>query len=466
MKKLLTAILLLFPLLGFAQHESTLYFMPSISQSRYYNPAIAPHYKATVGLPGLSSIYVQYGNSGFAYKHLISQRAEDDSLQVNIEDFYDKLGPRNYVNFNFNVDLFHLAFKVNPRVHFMLNITPRIYNRVMFPEDIVGLLVDGNASMLNETMSLSPEVESLSYMEYAVGGSYQIDRFWTVGARFKLLQGISNVTSEKTRLDLTTNDDYHIDVVGEGLIRTAGISQFFDDDFDIMGVSDVMGLMGNTGFAVDLGATFKPMDRLTVGLSLVDIGSIKWSKNLTNYVLNGDSAKFTFRGFDLANIINGDNEGFGNTLDSLTSRLEPTEVDGEAYGSFLPGRFYLSGSYELVRNVTANLLLMGELYHGRFNSGVSANIHKEFGRRMSMSLSYTANNRSFNNLGMGVSFNLNPIQLYFVSDNLLSAPFALLTSKELNPYLRSTQNLNLRFGLNLVFGWDKQEEGISTTPTF
>lgn len=465
MKKFLTTILLLMPIIGFAQHESTLYFMPSISQSRYYNPATAPLYKATLGLPGLSSVYFQYGNSGFAYKNLITRRAEDDSLQVTIDEFNNKLGARNYVNFNFNVDLFHLAFKVNPRVHFMFNITPRSYNRIMFPKDIVGLLLDGNASMIGETMTLSPAAESLSYLEYAVGGSYIIDRFWTVGARVKLLNGIANVTSEKTELGLNTNEDYHINIVGEGLIRTAGISRFFDENFEILGYSDVVGLMGNTGFAIDLGATFKPMDRLTVGMSLVDIGSIRWSKNLTNYVLN-DTSTFSFRGFDLAKIINGDEEGLSQTLDSLSSRLEPTEVTGEAYSSFLPGRMYLSGSYALNRTVSANLLLMGELFNGRFNSGVSANIHKEFGRRMSMSVSYTANNRSFNNLGMGLSFNLKPIQLYFVSDNLLSAPFALLTSNELNPYLRSTQNLNLRFGINLVFGWDKQPEGISSTPEF
>ncbi len=464
MKRIITTILLLLPMIGLAQHESTLHFMQSISQSRYNNPAMTPRYKATVGLPGLSSIYFQYGNSGFAYKHLISQQEEGDSLQFTLNEFYNKLGARNYVNFNFNVDLFHLAFKVNPRVHFMFNITPKSYNRVMYPRDIVGLVVEGN--QLGETMTLSPEAESIQYLEYGVGGSYKIDRFWTVGARFKYLKGIANVSSENTRIDLTTTQDYHINVVGEGLFRTSGISQFINNEIDIQGYSDVMALMGNTGFALDLGATFKPMDKLTVGLSLVDIGSIRWTKNLTNYVMDSDSANFTFRGFNIGNLLNGQSEGFSETIDSLSNNIEPYEVDGEAYSTFLPGRMYLSGSYLLARNITANLLLMGELYNGRFNSGISANIHKEFGRRMSMSVSYTANNRSFNNLGMGLSFNLQPIQLYFVSDNLLSAPFALLTSGEVNPYLRSTQNLNLRFGLNLVFGWDKEEEGISTPPNF
>jgi hypothetical protein len=311
-------------------------------------------------------------------------------------------------------------------------------------------------------MTLAPELESIQYMEYAVGGSYVVDRFLTVGARVKVLNGLLNISSDQARLDLTTDENYHINVAGEGLIRTSGVTQF--EDLDLESTADVMALFGNSGLAIDLGATYKPMDRLTVGVSIIDLGSISWKRDLTNYVLNSSISNYTFRGFDIAEILNGNEESFGNSLDSLSNSIEFEEEEGERYSSFLPGKFFLSGSYKLNQTVTGNLLIMNEIYQKRWNTGISANIHKEFGRRMSMSLSYTAINRSANNLGMGLSFNLQPIQLYFVSDNMLSAPFSLLTSGELNPYLRSVKNVNLRFGLNFVFGWQLEESGISRDP--
>jgi hypothetical protein len=77
--------------------------------------------------------------------------------------------------------------------------------------------------------------------------------------------------------------------------------------------------------------------------------------------------------------------------------------------------------------------------------GFSASLQKDFGRWVSTSVSYSVINGIFNNIGGGLSLNLAPVQLYFVGDNLLSAPFSI----------NSIQNFNLRFGLNLIFGAEK-----------
>jgi len=62
---------------------------------------------------------------------------------------------------------------------------------------------------------------------------------------------------------------------------------------------------------------------------------------------------------------------------------------------------------------------------------------------------------TYNNLGAGVSFNLSPIQLYIVGDNLLSASM----SKEINNYVATTRFFNVRLGLNFVIGYDKKTQG-------
>lgn len=461
MRKIIIFTCLLFSY-GFsiAQQESTIHFMQSISQSRYNNPAFQPRYNTTIGMPFLSSMYISFSNSGFAYRHIINRRIEDDSLEVKLNTFMNRLKDKNYLNLNFQGDILHFGFKINPRIHLMLNVTGKSYERLMYPKDLFSLFIDGNE--VNETLSLSPEVEALNYIEAGLGGSFKIDRFWTIGARIKYLKGFMNAYTENSQFDLTTSQDYHITVSGDASIKTSGIDQL--EDLQVNGFDDIKDLFSNTGFALDLGATFKPIDKLTIAASVIDIGGIQWKHDLTHYELNKDSAFFTFEGFELEKVLEGEEDAFNDVLDSLTNKLEFQENKIGSYWSPVPAKFYVSGRYEIIPNLYGGLLLFGEKYRHRFHMGVGANITKEVGRRMSVALNYTANNHTYDNLGMGVSFNLSPLQLYFVGDNVLKAPISLLANKELNPYLNSMQVFNLRFGINWVFGWDVGEEKISHDP--
>jgi hypothetical protein len=119
---------------------------------------------------------------------------------------------------------------------------------------------------------------------------------------------------------------------------------------------------------------------------------------------------------------------------------------------------YLSASYALRKTVSVNALLFAEKFRGRFAPGFSASLLKEFGRRLSTSVSYTITNNSYNNLGAGMSLNFAPFQFYVVGDNLLRAPVSLAANGDVNSYLNSSKYVNVRAGLNIVFGWDKTQE--------
>jgi hypothetical protein len=72
---------------------------------------------------------------------------------------------------------------------------------------------------------------------------------------------------------------------------------------------------------------------------------------------------------------------------------------------------------------------------------------------LSTTVSYTASNRSFNNLGAGLSLNLAPIQIYVVGDNLLRMPLSAIAHQNMNEFLNKTQVFTLRAGVNFVWGW-------------
>jgi hypothetical protein len=448
----LIPLLLLLVAKAFSQVEGTMPFMNSLPQVTYYNPAFKPAYKFSIGLPGISSMFVQYTNNGFNYSDLVSQPG---SGVADLEKFYGALKSKNYINANVQADLFRLSFKASPRLYFTLNATAKCYNRFMVPKDLVGLLVNGTEPYVNNTARLSPEVEALEYLEIGYGGSYTVNKKLTVGAKFKLLKGAINVTTQRAAFDLSLSDTYAITIKGDADIRTSGIHNFDDSNFEI--ADDWRDYTKNGGVAFDLGGTYQVNDKIIVGLSLIDIGSIKWKNDAYGYKLDPSTASYTFEGIDIQNLIDGDTDYSSSLSDSLQKKFDFTEGQIGSYKTPLPGKIYISGSYKIKRALYANALFFAEKFRGRTMAGFSASVNKEFGRRFSSSISYTISNNSFNNIGAGFSLNLPPFQIYMVSDNLLSAGLAV-AKKDANSFVNNTNYFNLRTGINFVFGWDKTAE--------
>jgi hypothetical protein len=459
MKKLLLALILCSGS-AFAQQEGTFYFMNTISQSTYFNPAFTPKYNTTIGLPGLASNYVGVINSGFAFNDLIVRRDEDDSLVVTLDNFYKQLNDDNHFKVQSMVDIFHLSFKLNPRMHFTMNVTHKNHVHLIYPKEIANLLINGNEPYKYENTNFSLNLNGSGYIESGLGLNYKINQFWTVGARFKMLKGHTNVTTEKADFIINTAANNQIELIGDASINIAG-TEIFDDEikkYSDKKYSDLKKYLTNNGYGFDLGIAFKPMERLTLGLSVVDIGSIKWVNGVKTHLLDPANAKYIFEGVDLSRLINKDPD---YDLDSLEEKFEFQESDGSSYRSTLPTKFYLSGSYELGRKLYTNLLLAGEKSNDVFNTYATANLTKNLGKAMTVSVSYTAAQNVYNNWGAGISFNLAPFQFYVVGDNLLGAATSGGFKKDYKPHVEGLQFFNIRFGLNFIGAWEKTTEKLS-----
>jgi Family of unknown function (DUF5723) len=431
-----------------AQVEATMPFMKSLPQITYYNPAFKPEYKFSIGLPG-SSVFAQLSNNGFTYNDFISK--QNSILTADLDKLYSSLRNKNYINANLNADLFRISVKANARLYFTFNVSAKAYSRIMLPKDLAGLFIKGTDPYVNGTAKLSPKAEIIGYAEVGWGAAYTVNNKLTVGAKLKFLRGAINATSQSAQFDLSISENYALTVTGNADIRTSGIHNLEDDEYDPG--KNWRDFMKNTGVAVDLGATYKLMeDRLTVGLSLIDLGGIHWKNDLYGYRLDPTKAKYTFEGIDIGEVLNGDDKYLESMADSVEANFKVNEGRIAAYRTPLPGKIYASGSYEIKKNLTAGALLFAEKFKGRFMPGFSISLNKELGRLVGTSLSYTITNNSFNNIGAGLSLNFIPVQIYIVGDNILRAPLSLATNKNLNPYLNSLQYFNLRVGLNFIFG--------------
>lgn len=435
------------------QTEGTLYFMNSLPQVVEANPAIIPRYRTAIGLPGISSFGGVYSNNGLAVGQSISK--VDGVYSFNLSSFTQNMAQENYVNVGAFADVFRVGVRVNPKWYVMASSTAKQYSSAMIPKGMATLLVDGTASAIGTYSNTAPAAELISYLQTAIGAAYQPNDRLTVGGRIKYLNGLANVTTESSSAIVQVDNNYAITLTGQAVVKTSGIPR----DGSSYKVGDNLG--NNTGWGVDLGVTYKFMDKLVISAAVNDLGFITWKNDTRQYSMDPTKAHYTFSGFDVNQLLN-DNTGYlHQQLDSIKAKFDMTDAPTGSYTTSLPSKYYLAGKYEIIPRLSAGALFFGENFGNRFSTGMTASLNKDFGNWLSTSLTYTVSSRSYNNIGLGMSFNLSPVQLYIIGDNLLMAPVTLVSGQSINDYINNSQWLTIRAGLTLVFGWDKTTSGKS-----
>jgi hypothetical protein len=432
-----------------AQSEGTLTFMSSLPQVVINNPAFVPKYKLSIGIPG-SSVMGYYSNNAFSYNDMITH--VNDSVKADLSKLSAALKPKNYITQAAQVDVLRLGFRINSKWYVTLNSTAKAYNREMIPKEMVLIFVDGNTPFVGKTENLSPKVESFSLIETAVGASHQVNNNLTVGARIKYLNGLTNATTESSSLNLSTDKSSYALTASAGMdVRTSGTHNFTQSGFNLG--NNIQKYLSNGGLAVDLGATYKFSNGLTLGASLIDIGAIRWKNDTYGYSLDPAKATYTFQGVDLGKVINGNSSYLNSLGDTLQNKFKVKEGSVSSYNTPLPGKMYLSGMYEIRKRFSVGAVFFAEKFRERFSSSLTLGVNKHFGKVFSASGTYSMVSNTYNNFGAGMSINLAPIQLYIVGDNLLSAT---LSSQQVNSIVTQTKFFNVRLGLNFIFSGDRR----------
>ena len=448
MKKLLYSLLLTsLPLAGYSQQDLSLLFLSEVGQHSYANPAFESEYGLTVGLPILSSNYVGLSNTGFTYNDVFSRN--NGSLYLNLDNLVGELDDVNHFEADASIDLLHLNYKADEYLSFSLNLTARTYKNVMYPGDLVDFIVAGNEPFIGDQLSVSPAVESFSFVELGLGASYRLTERLRIGGRLKLLGGIESATTQHAQLDLQTDaDTYHLTAVANASLLTSNFQRMDAEGLDLRNVN----FMNNLGFAIDIGATYQVTDRLEVGLSLLDLGSVKWKENIYEYYLDPQQANYTFEGSPINELFEDGSAPFEAIIDTIQDNFDFQERTSSSYSTSLPVKSYLTGKYQLTNSLSAGAAVFMQHYQDRWKSAVGLNLTKQFSRLLTTSLTYSMREDTYDNFGGGISLNLKPVQFYLVSDNLLNALYHGVTDGKFNGYINNSRSMNVRFGINLVFG--------------
>lgn len=254
-----------------------------------------------------------------------------------------------------------------------------------------------------------------AYTEIGLGLSRQINSRLTVGARVKALLGIGNMELKLNRVAMSANlpsdqqinqwssesywnsmtpsqaaqaaqelkdkfNNYHANLTvgaelkssfkGLELQEEEGKDYVTDFDFD----SGKLGIAGY-GFGIDLGASYKILDNLTVSASVLDLGFISWSKSSTK-IASANPDPIDIKGSTYANMVDPNNP---NTVMNAVNQLQNDAqgyMDRVTNGDVLDYdmlQLEVSDAKESRKSRLASILVLGAEY-GFFNNKLAVGV--------------------------------------------------------------------------------------------
>ena len=429
-----------------AQESNTLYFMHDIHQSNLLNPAIQNRCKLFIGLPALSSIYFNF-STGVSYNDIFTKNSVTNKYDPDIDKLITKLHTTNYLSANINLNLISLGYKYKDDYYFTFDVSEKASIRGGIPKDLFRILWQGNTPFEGGRANFDNLGVDVSYYhELALGVSKKMSDI-TVGVRGKMLMGIANITS-KTNIGLLSDaSTFNLKFNSDILINTSGpitISQNQDSTIktpefnENESITDILLNTKNLGMALDAGVIYNMNDYISLSASVIDLGFIRWKSNLHNISQTGS---FTYTGPDLSDTTNY----ISQLMDSIKNSLKPDPITHTSYTSRLTTKIYFGGTYKLNKMLSFGVLSRSEISPIRITQAFTLSANTNLLKFLSTTVSYTINDNGFDNIGFGLGIKGGPLQFYLVSDNL---PI----------WLQNTNNLDLRFGFNLLFGCKKKKE--------
>lgn len=471
MKKILSIAFVLAGLVANAQQDLTLYHMRYVPQSNFTNAAFTPEAKVYVGMPGISGIYFGAANNGFRWNELVTLETVADSfkLKLDVPNALSKMGEKNQFTQEFRLDYINFGFKVKNN-HFALNISPRQKFSLSYTRDMLALILVGNGltpaeskslygsedyGFLGETADLSGT--GINFTQFTeIGIKYSrtfLDEKLSIGVRPKLLLGLVNLQTKRGDLTLTTDaETFALSATGGMEINSSTPTGFISDSGAVE-IGSLVGFGSNIGFGMDIGATYLLSEKLELSAAINDLGFITWKSNPKNYVTTDFDVSFAgIAGFEDQYFDEGSTTSASDSAQSQLQNLADTllaaftpDTSTNSYTTGIGARFNIGARYAFTKRQSVALLLAGQVVANQFKPALSVSYNFRLYKWLGATAAYNAYSRSFTNLGVGLSFNIFPVQFHFITDNI----FALSPS--------STKYVHARFGMNLTIGHNKKD---------
>ncbi|MGB5646829.1 DUF5723 family protein [Muriicola sp.] len=437
----------------FSQNKELLYDFTEIPQAILLNPGMNTSFSWYAGIPLASGIYGQAGTSGITVNSLFANDGLDVNDKVRARAL-NGMSKRDEFGATLQIDLLHGGYrsKKNPKQFYSFGVYFESNTILYWPQDLAYLAFDGNADQLGRRFDLGhlkTRGEGLTVFHFGI--NREIDRKLTVGARGKIYSGIYDFHSSGNTGYFVTNEGQNNllsnTLVADMQLRTSGFEEIRAIlDNEISGsVANVITkralLGGDLGLGIDLGFTYNLNQRTVITGSLLDLGFVYHAGDVKGYSLQGSA---TTEGVEiiLPDAFSDPNADFWQDLVDEIEGLLPFEDNNSSYITFRPTQLYGSIRYNFGEPVNGDLdcdcdigvtdantrfqyrnALGGQLHMINRPRGPQAALTAFYLRRvgnfMAVKTTYTVDKFSMSNIGLGVNFQLGPVNLYAMANNLL-----------------------------------------------
>ena len=409
-------IMLVCTLSANAQFLRTSYFMEGTHYRQQLNPALTPT-KGYFNLPVIGAVNATVGSTSLGYQDIIDIIDDGDDFYTK-PDFMNRLKDNNKLNVNFSTEILSAgwykgknfwSFNIGLRTDIGANLTKNMFTFLNEMETVEENWRNSNYDISGQQLNIN------AYTEIGLGLSRQINSRLTVGVRVKALLGIGNMELKLNRVAMSANlpsdqqinqwssesywnsmtpsqaaqaaqelkdkfNNYHANLTvgaelkssfkGLELQEEEGKDYVTDFDFD----SGKLGIAGY-GFGIDLGASYKILDNLTVSASVLDLGFISWSKSSTK-IASANPDPIDIKGSTYANMVDPNNP---NTVMNAVNQLQNDAqgyMDRVTNGDVLDYdmlQLEVSDAKESRKSRLASTLVLGAEY-GFFNNKLAVGV--------------------------------------------------------------------------------------------
>ncbi len=423
-------------------------FLKGTPQSNIINPAfrISEDDKFYIAFPALGSTAISLSNTGFNWNDVFYK--ENDSLYIDINNLDKSLQDKNYMNANVSSQIIGFGFKAGEKSYITFDINAKAKTSASYPGSITKLRYgnydyESNTPINHQIEGLG--VDAMAYVELALGYNREITEKLTVGARLKYIMGAATVRTDRSNIEVITSADGSVTINNDILIQSSAPIKTvidengyvdkieFDDNLD---PSDIIGK--NSGFGIDLGATYELNEKFTFGAAINDLGFINWKASPMQLSSKGS---FHYDGADVTDNITGNNNNDQDLWDDIGDDLENSfkvsDNAGEKFTTDLMFNANLMATYQFKEWLDfGGMLRLNNQWASDLTLSASLNPSKH----LSTVISYSINKNDFAELGAGLMVRGGCFQYYLMSDNINALMFP-----------GNAKYASMRMGINFIF---------------
>lgn len=357
----------------------------------------------------------EYYHSAFAPTDILRQ--EGNTTTFSFRPVIDQLDAQNTGVVDLSLQTIQLDYVTN-NLKFSLGHRFRNVGGVRYSRELATMSALGNALYIGETLNAGPDFELLSYHEIFVGVAKKWDNI-SVGARIKYLAGNEHVYSPEDRIQLTIDPDYYgiqfdnnYQITGTGVFDYNGLDEL-NFDFDGLRLESFAGK--NQGLALDFSLNMNITESSIIGIEVNDLGSIKWNKNVSSFISEGD---MSYDGIDLLDYLN-DGEDI-SISDSLYQLLQFVEESINQYSPRLPATWQFYYTQNLENGSSVYAVLRGKSYGQSQVLMVGGGMQMQISDYLFLGAKYSIVGSSYDNVGIFGSIHAGPLKIQAGLDNVLS----------------------------------------------